>query len=153
MKHKLKLLTALAALPLMMAGEAQAGDRCKSYTTTIRIGGQAEIGVGKACERERNVWEIVNVGGSPRARDYMHNYIYDSLHDDNYRVIVVNNYDLHRRSYRPAYRPAYYGFYAPARHYHDRHRGHHKRYDHRGHRGHGKGHDKHKGHGGGKGRH
>lgn len=150
MKHKLKLLSALAILPLMAAGEAQAGDRCKSYTTTIRIGGKAEIGIGKACERERDVWEIVNVSGSPRAREYMHDYIYDSLHDNNYRVIVVNNYDTYRRSYRPVYRPAYYSFYAPPRYYDHKHHRHHDRRDwSHGHSHHDNG--KHKGHG--KGRH
>ncbi len=154
MKYKLTILATLAALPLLVPTQAQARDYCKNYTTTIRIGGKAEVGVGTACKRDRHVWEITRLQGSSRARERVQERIYESLYDDDVRITIVNHYDP-----RPRYRSSYYGYrapvryvYAPPRHHYKKHR---RQSDHRDHRGHGHNHGKKHGHkkGHGKGRH
>jgi hypothetical protein len=154
MKRKFILVAALAALPLISPGKAEAREYCREYTKTIRIGGQVEIGYGQACKRGGDTWEIVKLSGPGHARGAVRERIYDDLYDRGYRVIVVNDYDHPHYDRRVRYvdydrsRPALFGFYfSDNDDRHDYRRGHHHGHKykkkHHGHHGHGRGHKKH----------
>lgn len=106
MKFSKPFITALAMLPLLAPSEADAAQRCKTYTKTIRIDGQREIGYGKACQLERGVWEIVKTSGIYEARDRVRDRIYEDLYskyDDDTRVVIIDRdhdyYDRDRYDY------------------------------------------------------
>jgi len=97
MKHKILLIAALATIPMLVPAQAEAGERCKTYTKPIRIDGRLEVGYGKACKRG-DTWEIVKLSGHYKARDRILDRIYDDL--DDYRVVIVTN-DYDRNYYDP----------------------------------------------------
>ena len=87
MKRKTLTLAALAALPFMLvSGTAQAG-HCKQYSKTIRIGGNLEVGIGKACEQPDGAWKIVSLNGPREIQTRLSSHIHDHLHDDGYYVV------------------------------------------------------------------
>ncbi len=131
MKHKVLLIAALAALPLLVPVKAEARDRCKQYTKTIRIDGVLEIGYGKAC-KHGDTWEIVKLSGPYEARERVKERIYDDLYDDDdYRVAIADrDYDYPQTHYRRHVKyskPYYYshaydhGKYSRAKKHHKKH--------------------------------
>jgi hypothetical protein len=156
-------LAGLFLAPLaFFAQPAEAGDYCREYQKTIRVGGQYQSGYGTACMQPDGSWMIVSTRGSVDP--------FDDLRRQN--VILVSDERPVYYTYGPTFRPVTY--YPRPHHYHnqyygrnnglslsfffrdddnDRRRWDNRRWDrdhwdrrgHHGHKGHGKGH--HKGHG------
>lgn len=143
MKHKIFLIAALAALPLAIPANAEAGERCKTYTKHVRIDGRLEVGYGKACLSD-GVWRIVKLSGHNKARERIVERIYDDLYDDDVRVVIVDRdyhgprpyYSTHVSYSKPYYyRHAYdYGRYKHAKKHYKKakkhYRKHHQCHDH-----------------------
>lgn len=133
MTRKILLIAALAALPMIVPAQAEAREKCKQYTKTIRIDGSLELGVGKACRNENGSWRIVSLKGPYEAQQRLKHHIYDDLHNDGYKVVVIyDDHDTHYYKphyYRSAYyhAPHYYSkkAYKKARHHYKQCRNHH----------------------------
>lgn len=133
MKFSKTFMTALAMLPLatLDPSPAEAGQRCKTYTKTIKIDGHREIGYGKACQLKNGQWEVVKISGSYEGRDYIKHYIADDLYDRGYELAEYNspgtrhNDGYHNARYYNGYpynQPRNYGQYKKHHKHSDKHK-------------------------------
>ena len=107
MKKTTFLIAALAFLPVISAGNAEAAERyCREYTKSVRIGGDLQSAYGTACMQPDGSWALVSFGG----HDDLFEDVLRASHRGNGRVILVER------------RPANYWYqpYRPVRHYYYR---------------------------------
>ena len=115
MQHKIPLIAALAAIPLLFPAQAEAGERCKHYSKRIYIDGDLKIGYGKACKHDDGYWRIVKLSGPIKARERVKERIYADLREDLYH-------------YEPySYTKKYVSYSKPYKYYHAYDHGHYKR--------------------------
>lgn len=129
MKLRYLTLAALAAIPLLAAGEAQAshGEYCREFTKTIRIGGNIETGYGRACMMPDGSWQIVSTGGTLSPREIFPQEIHQR--------IVYRDYHYAPRPYYPSVNL----WFGSSKHRHNpgHHYGHHKKDWHHKYKAHG----------------
>lgn len=96
MKH---LLAGAVLAPLLAASPAQAEHRdyCRSFTKSIRVGGNIEAGYGRACLQPDGSWRVVASGGTVNP---FHGYGRDRHHDRDGRDRDYAYEDRGRRDYR-----------------------------------------------------
>ncbi len=156
-KHT-KYLAIAGALfaPFLFAAPAEAGEYCREYQKTIRVGGGIESGYGTACMQPDGSWMIVESRGTVDP--------FDELRRQRDVVIVSDNRPVYY-DYGPSYRPVTYyprqqfrqryaqpGFYISFNS-NDRNRwDRHDRHDNRWNNGRGRGHDNDRHDGRGRGR-
>ena len=129
MSHKISLVAALVAIPLLFPAQAEAGERCKQYTKTIRINGELEIGYGRACQYDDGYWRIVKLSGPHKARERARERIYDDLYDELYHE--PHRYTKKVVSYSKPYRyyHAYdHGHYKRAKKHYKKHKKYHRKH-------------------------
>ena len=107
MKFSKPFLAAMAALPFFVPTEAEAGKRCKTYSKVVYVDGHPEMGYGKACRIEKDLWEIVRVSGDFPARNAVKRRMVKDLHHRGYDIV-------NHRSYRHGYD---YGYHRAYHHY------------------------------------
>ncbi len=95
---KLILAGVLASMPLF-AVPAMAGEYCREYQKTIRVGGQIESGYGTACLQPDGSWMIVESEGTVDP--------FDELRRQRDVVIVSDRRPVYY-TYGPSFRPVNY---------------------------------------------
>src|SRR5262245_18642297 len=103
MKLKKIILAGATLAPLFFAQAAHAGDYCREYTKTIRVGGEIQHGYGRACLQPDGAWMIVDSGGTVDP--------FDELRRREPGVILVSERPVYY-DYGPSFRPVRY--YRPA---------------------------------------
>ena len=121
MRFSKTFMTALAALPLVAPSEAEALQKCKTYTKQISTDGRRDFAYAKACRMDNGVWEIVKLTAKRHeTRNILAEHIYDDLFDKGYDVLVDARYDRDR--YHTGYHSVRYSadypryYYNPKRH-------------------------------------
>jgi hypothetical protein len=103
---KLALAGAFLA-PLAFVQPAEAGDYCREYQKSIRVGGHIESGYGTACLQPDGSWMIVSTRGTVDPFDELRNR----------DVILVSDQRPVYYNYGPTYRPVTY--YPRKHHYYN----------------------------------
>ncbi|MGB4107169.1 MAG: hypothetical protein WBK55_05165 [Alphaproteobacteria bacterium] len=84
--------------PLLFAQAAEAGEYCREYQKSIRVGGHIESGYGTACMQPDGSWMIVSTRGTVDP--------FDDLRSRN--VVLVSDERPVYYNYGPSYRPVTY---------------------------------------------
>jgi hypothetical protein len=104
--QKLALAGAFLA-PLAFVQPAEAGDYCREYQKSIRVGGHIESGYGTACMQPDGSWMIVSTRGTVDPFDELRNR----------DVILVSDQRPVYYNYGPSFRPVTY--YPRKHHYYN----------------------------------
>ncbi len=117
MIRKIIMAAAFVTLPILAhATPAQAGggEFCREYSKTVSINGRPQYAYGTACRNRDGSWEVVNLGGHPKAQARVHDTIYADIEKEaskrkyrNSNIIVVDRYydRGHRHAYKHHYKP------------------------------------------------
>ncbi|MBP7721313.1 MAG: hypothetical protein KA155_02145 [Alphaproteobacteria bacterium] len=105
MTFKKLALAGIFLAPLAFVQPAEAGEYCREYQKSIRVGGHIESGYGTACMQPDGSWMIVSTGGTVDPFDELRRQ--DVLLISDQRPIYYN--------YGPSYRPV---TYYPRKHHH-----------------------------------
>ena len=98
MSLKQTLLATVLATPFFFPSAAHAGDYCREYTKSIRVGGHMESGYGTACLQPDGSWMIVSSRGAVDP--------FDDLRGNN--VVLISDQQPVYYTYGPYYRPVTY---------------------------------------------
>jgi hypothetical protein len=98
MTFKKLALAGIILAPLAFAQPAEAGEYCREYQKSIRVGGHIESGYGTACMQPDGSWMIVSTRGTVDP--------FDELRRQD--VILVSDQRPVYYNYGPSYRPVTY---------------------------------------------